>query len=122
MNVKYAGQKKVMTELLMKELRNFKTGAEMSMLTIHFLPDLLQLHCDLGKPSFNCSYPMRQVCACMVLSGPSVKRGMCDLLNMPVYLPTFSSNGCNGEFLDAADWPGQNCNEHDSDGIDHKQS
>src|ERR1700720_3765008 len=83
----------------------------MSMLTIHFLPDLLQLHGDLGKPSFNCSYLMGQVCACMVLSGPSVKRGMCDLLNM--YLPTFSLNGCNGEFLDAADWPGQNCNKYD---------
>src|ERR1700720_4864122 len=122
MNVKYAGQNKVMTELLMKELRNYKTWNEMSMLTIHFLLDLLQLHGDLGKSSFNCSYPMRQVCACMVLSGLSVKRGMCDLLNMPVYLPAFSSNGCNGEFLDAADWPGQNCNEHDSDGIDHKQS
>src|ERR1700723_4159625 len=97
MNVKYAGENKVMTELLMKELRNFNVYAHYS-----FLPDLLQLHGDLGKPSFNCSYPMRQVCACMVLSGLSVKRGMCDLLNMPVYLPTFSSNGCNGEFLDAA--------------------
>src|ERR1700720_17956 len=87
MNVKYAGENKVMTELLMKESRDFKTGAEMSMLTIHFLPDLLQLHGDLGKPSFNCSYPMRQVCACQ--RGPNVKWGMCDLLNM--YLPTFSS-------------------------------